>query len=89
LKVQTSIKDPSRLGRSSSASNKCRKINGCLSFTENLDRTAQEHEVNKISIHNILKKKKFYPYKIRLVHELNENDFNRCVEFCEGMIPNR
>ncbi|KYM83296.1 hypothetical protein ALC53_06227 [Atta colombica] len=27
-----------------------------------------------------------YPYKIRLVHELNENDFNRCVKFCEGMI---
>ncbi|EFN82459.1 hypothetical protein EAI_16788, partial [Harpegnathos saltator] len=38
------------------------------------------------SVHKILKRNKFRPYKIRLIHELNEDDFDRRVHFCETMI---
>lgn len=41
--------------------------------------------VNRTSIQRILKKHKFHPYKIRLVQELNEDDFDRRLEFCETM----
>lgn len=41
--------------------------------------------INRTSIQNILKKNKFYPYKIRLVHELNGDDCERRFQFCEIM----
>jgi len=31
-------------------------------------------------IHKI-KQNKFHPFKVRLAHKLNEDDFDRCVEF--------
>jgi len=34
----------------------------------------------------ILKQNKFHPYKIHLLQELNEDDFDRCLEFCELMM---
>jgi transposase len=36
---------------------------------------------------NILKRAKYHPYKIHLVHELNEDDFDRRLQFCEVMMP--
>jgi len=39
-------------------------------------RKAQEHQINLITVHKILKQNKFHPFK---VHELNEDDFNRHV----------
>jgi len=47
---------------------------------------AQEHQINLMSVHKILKQNKFHSFKVRLVHELNENDFDRRVEFCEIMM---
>ena len=41
--------------------------------------------VSRTSVQRILKKYKFHPYKIRLVQELNEDDFDRRVQFCEIM----
>jgi len=38
------------------------------------------------SVHRILKKNKFIPFKVTLVHELNEDDFDRQVEFCEDIM---
>lgn len=35
---------------------------------------ATDLQLSKCTIHNILKIEKFYPYKIKLVHELNEDD---------------
>jgi len=34
----------------------------------------------------ILKNNKFHPYKVHLVQELNDDDFDRCIEFCELMM---
>lgn len=37
------------------------------------------------SVHKILQINKFHPYKIRLVQELSNDDFDRRIEFCELM----
>lgn len=41
--------------------------------------------ISRTSIRRILKKHKFHPYKIHLVHQLNEDDYDRRLEFCEIM----
>ena len=41
--------------------------------------------ISRTSIRRILKHHKFHPYKIHLVHQLNEDDFDRRQEFCEIM----
>ncbi|KAJ8959321.1 hypothetical protein NQ318_022007 [Aromia moschata] len=33
-----------------------------------------------------LKKVKYHPYRVRLIHELAEDDFDRRTEFCEYMM---
>lgn len=40
------------------------------------------------SVCKILHQHKFKPYKIHLVHELDEDDFDRRVEFCDEMMRN-
>lgn len=42
--------------------------------------------IRRSSIQKILKKHKFHPYKIHLVQELNEDDFDRRVQFCETIV---
>jgi len=54
----------------------------CKEFHTSIRKT-QEHQINFMSVHKILKQNKFHPFK---VHELNENDFDRRVEFCEIMM---
>lgn len=44
--------------------------------------------VPQTSVYRILKLTKYYPYKIRLLHELDEDDYYRRAEFCE-LMPNR
>lgn len=39
--------------------------------------------VSRTTVQRILKKHKFHPYKISLVHELNEDDYDRRLQFCE------
>jgi len=42
-----------------------------------------------MSVHKILKKEKFHPYKIHLAQELYKDDgFDRRIEFCESMMLN-
>lgn len=41
--------------------------------------------IPRTTIRRILKQHKFHPYKIHLVHELNEDDFDRRQQFCEVM----
>lgn len=38
------------------------------------------------SVHKVTKLNKFHPYKMKICHELNEDDFDRRSEFCEQMI---
>jgi hypothetical protein len=37
-------------------------------------------EIFRRSVQNILKQAKYHPYKIHLVHEFNEDDFDRRLE---------
>ena len=41
--------------------------------------------VSRRTIQRILKAHNFHPYKIHLVQELNEDDFDKRLEFCEVM----
>jgi len=58
------------------------------SFLENpqtsVHRTTHEHEINPMSVHKILKQSKFRSYK--LVHELDGDNFDQRVQFCEIMM---
>lgn len=44
---------------------------------------SQETGYSRASVHRILKLAKFHPYKMTLVHELNEDDGDRRMEFCQ------
>ncbi|KAG8284653.1 hypothetical protein J6590_098391, partial [Homalodisca vitripennis] len=60
------------------------------SFIENphgfLRSAAQTHDISVTSVKKLLKGSSFKPYKVHLVHELNEGDFGRGIEFCETMM---
>jgi len=61
-----------------------------LSFIENPHdssrKVALQHDIDKKSVLKISKNNKFHPYKAHLVQELNEDDFDRRIEFCELMV---
>lgn len=46
-------------------------------------KSAEHHDITRMSVYKTLKKNKFRPYKIHPVQELSENDFDHRVEFCE------
>lgn len=48
--------------------------------------TALEVGISKNSVHRVLKKHKFHPYKIQLHQEINDDDPDRRLQFCEEMI---
>lgn len=84
------VKDRDRSGRPSTATNEDKSLDVLLSFIEDPHcssrKAGQIHEMSKTSVLNILKKFKFHPYKMTLVHELNEDDFDRRTQFCEDMM---
>lgn len=84
-----SVKNRPKTGRPATT-NEEKALDVLQSFVENpqtsVRRTAQEHEINPMSVHKILKQNKFRPYKILLVHELNEDNFDQRVQFCETMM---
>lgn len=45
-----------------------------------------DHDVSHTSVLKLLKITKYHPYKVKLVHELAEDDFDRRQEFCEQMM---
>lgn len=61
-----------------------------LDLQENPHKATQEvaanYEISKSSVWRTLKKYKWHPYKAVLVHELNEDDPDRRIEFCEDMM---
>jgi len=67
------------------ATNLEKSLNVLQSFMEN-PLIAQEHQIDQKSVYKILKQNKFHPYIIHLMQELNEDDFDRRLEFCELMI---
>ncbi|RZC32365.1 hypothetical protein BDFB_007820, partial [Asbolus verrucosus] len=47
---------------------------------------ALNHNMSRGSIQKIMKREKYHPYKIHLLQELSEDDFDRRIEFCETMM---
>lgn len=47
---------------------------------------ARENNVSKTSVLRLLKKQRMHPYKVFPVHELNECDGDRRLEFCERIM---
>lgn len=84
------IKDRPKSGRSKSSSNDEKSLDVLQSFIEDphcsIRRCAQQHEMGAASVHKILKLNKWHPFKLKLVQELSEDDFDRRVEFCDVMM---
>jgi hypothetical protein len=85
-----SVKDRPRAGRSKTASNDDKNIEVLQSFVENphtsIRKTSQQCDISKSTVQTTLKKYNYHPFKIRLVQELSENDYNKRMEFCEEMM---
>lgn len=83
-----SIKDEPRSGSPKDATNDDKALEILLSIIENphtmLTKLSQS-EISITSVRRILQKHK-YPYKMHLVQELSEDDFDRKIEFCDTMM---
>ncbi|KAJ8915553.1 hypothetical protein NQ315_012437 [Exocentrus adspersus] len=77
------IKDNPRTGRPKSETNEEKSVEVMQSFIENkyisIPKAAQEHGISTFSVHRILKLCKFHPYKVHLIQQLTEDDFDRRV----------
>lgn len=66
------------------------KLNVLLEAQENFHistrQLALNHNIDQSSVVNILKKGKYHPYKVQLVQELNEDDPDRRLQFCEALM---
>lgn len=84
------VKDRPRSGRPLSATDENTSIEVLQSFIEEphtSTRTAAiNHGISHFSVLKVLKQNHYHPYKVRLVQELSEDDFDRRVEFCETMM---
>lgn len=85
-----SVKDRPRSGRSKTATNEDKSLEVLQSFVEDphtsINRVSQENEISFGSVHKILKLNKWHPFKMSLVHELSEDDYDRRMEFCETLM---
>lgn len=65
------------------------RLNTLLSYQDNPHCSTRQvgliQNIGYKSVQNILHQEKYHPYKICLLHELNEDDFDRRLQFCENM----
>lgn len=84
------VRDRRRIGRPKVEEDV--QLNVLLALQENPHRTTRElaadNGVCQTSVVKYLKKVKWHPYKVIRVQELNEDDFDRRMEFCEIMMNN-
>jgi len=84
------IKEAPRSGRSKNANNVEKALDVLLTITDNphtsVSRAAQANDISATSVRRILKKHHYHPYKIHLVQELSEDDYDRKIEFCDTMM---
>lgn len=85
------IKDLPRSGRPVSVATEENQLDVALSITEDphssIRKLQQQHDITYGSVQRILTKNlKFHPYKVKLVHEMNEDDPDRRLEFSEIMM---
>ncbi|KAJ8938356.1 hypothetical protein NQ318_000148, partial [Aromia moschata] len=82
------VKDLPQSGRPKITQDK--KIDIMLSIEEYPQSTstlvASENEVSQTTVLRILRKENYHPYKFQFVQELNEDDLDRRLQFCETMM---
>ena len=90
FKTSGSVHDLHRSGRPSSVTNDgtATAVVGKLVISpkKSIRKLSQECGISRGSIHRILQKHKFHPYKVQLVQELHEDDADRRMEFCDWML---
>ncbi|KAJ8921599.1 hypothetical protein NQ315_010505 [Exocentrus adspersus] len=83
------VHDLPRTGRAR-ALNEERKLDITLELLENPHTStvslARNHDVPRTTIRRFLKQEKYHPYKVYLVQELLEDDYNRRLQFCEEIM---
>lgn len=69
-----------------------RKVDVLLAFEEDphtsVRKISRDLDVSKTTVHKFLKLEKWHPFKIKLVQELNDDDPDRRIEFCEAIMDN-
>lgn len=87
-----SVKNRPKLGRPRSALNEDLSLDVLQSVVEDphvsTTSISQTVGISKRSVRRVLHQNHYKPYKIHLVQELSEDDFDRRVEFCELMMAN-
>lgn len=85
-----SVKDKLHTGRPKTATDDDTSLNVLLSIQENPHLSSREvgrvHAISHRSVLKQLHKEKFHPYKMQLVQELVQDDFEKRVEFCNTML---
>jgi hypothetical protein len=81
------VRDVQREGRPTVDFDK--KLDILLEIEDNPNKSTRaisaNHTVCHQTVFNVLQKAKYHPYKVTQVHELNEDDCDRRLEFCEVM----
>lgn len=84
------VKDIQKSGRPKTQTSSDKALDILLSIEENphlATRTvALDHGTSHMSVQRILNRKKFHPFKVTLVQEFLEDDFDRRLEFCDRMM---
>lgn len=84
------VKNRPKSGRPLSTTTPQQALNVLKSFIEDprntLCKVGMQHDIDHKSVHKILKQNHFHPYKVYLTQELNDNDFDRRIKFCEIMM---
>jgi len=85
-----SVKNHPVLGRPKSVTNPEKSLDILQSLIKNPHDSSRkvtlQHDTDQKSVLKILKNNKFHPYKVHLVQEPNDDDFDRRIEFCELMM---
>ena len=80
------VRNRQRTGRSKSIAKDENFFNIMSDVTKNTKTSvlqlALNHKMNRGSVQKILKREKYHTYKINLLQELSEDDFDRRIEFC-------
>lgn len=83
------VRDKPKTGRPL-ALDENRQLDAMLMVQENPHSTlvgvASHLNTSKNAVYRLLHKEKFHPYKVHLVQELSDDDFDRRAQFCETMM---
>jgi hypothetical protein len=84
------VKDLPRSGRPKTATNEDVATDVLVTVMEEPHSTLRnlgtEYNISSYSVWKILNSNKYHPYKIHLVQELSEDDFDRRIEYCDTMM---